>query len=118
MALSLLKTGAIAATALIMSVSGAFAAAHGYINYDTKVKSQWYSGSFTVGWVEEGDYVKVLNYTKKNGGWFKIKVDDVTVLNVHGKERRFGRLTGRRRNWKKAYVRLAEGQEINFAATE
>jgi large subunit ribosomal protein L23 len=49
---------------------------------------------------------------------FKTKVDDVTVLNVRGKERRFGRLTGRRRNWKKAYVRLAEGQEINFAATE
>jgi len=49
---------------------------------------------------------------------FKIKVDDVTVLNVRGKERRFGRLTGRKRNWKKAYVRLAEGQEINFAATE
>ena len=49
---------------------------------------------------------------------FKTKVDNVSVLNVHGKERRFGRLTGRRRNWKKAYVRLAEGQEINFAATE
>jgi large subunit ribosomal protein L23 len=49
---------------------------------------------------------------------FKTKVDDVTVLNVRGKERRFGRLTGRRRSWKKAYVRLAEGQEINFAATE
>ena len=49
---------------------------------------------------------------------FKTKVEDVTVLNVHGKERRFGRLSGRRRNWKKAYVRLAEGQEINFAATE
>jgi large subunit ribosomal protein L23 len=49
---------------------------------------------------------------------FKIKVDGVTVLNVRGKERRFGRLAGRRRNWKKAYVRLAEGQEINFAATE
>ena len=49
---------------------------------------------------------------------FKIKVDDVTVLNVRGKERRFGRLIGRKRNWKKAYVRLAEGQEINFAATE
>ena len=49
---------------------------------------------------------------------FKTKVDDVTVLNVRGKERRFGRLTGRKRNWKKAYVRLAEGQEINFAATE
>ena len=49
---------------------------------------------------------------------FKIKVDGVTVLNVRGKERRFGRLSGRRRNWKKAYVRLAAGQEINFAATE
>ena len=49
---------------------------------------------------------------------FKTKVDDVTVLNVRGKERRFGRLIGRKRNWKKAYVRLAEGQEINFAATE
>lgn len=49
---------------------------------------------------------------------FKTKVEDVTVLNVRGKERRFGRFTGRRRNWKKAYVRLAAGQEINFAATE
>jgi large subunit ribosomal protein L23 len=49
---------------------------------------------------------------------FKIKVDSVSVLNVKGKERRFGRIEGRRRNWKKAYVRVAEGQEINFAATE
>ena len=49
---------------------------------------------------------------------FKTKVDDVTVLNVHGKQRRFGKVTGRKRSWKKAYVRLAEGQEINFAATE
>jgi large subunit ribosomal protein L23 len=49
---------------------------------------------------------------------FKTKVDDVTVLNVRGKDRRFGRLAGRRRHWKKAYVRLAEGQEINFAATQ
>ena len=49
---------------------------------------------------------------------FKTKVDSVTVLNVRGKERRFGRVLGRRRNWKKAYVRLAAGQEINFAATE
>jgi large subunit ribosomal protein L23 len=49
---------------------------------------------------------------------FKTKVDSVTVLNVGGKERRFGRTLGRRRNWKRAYVRLAAGQEINFAATE
>ena len=49
---------------------------------------------------------------------FKIKVDSVKVLNVKGKKRRFGRIEGRRRSWKKAYVRVAEGQEINFAATE
>lgn len=49
---------------------------------------------------------------------FKAKVQSVTVSNVKGKAKRFGRLTGRRRNWKKAYVRLAAGQEINFGATE
>jgi large subunit ribosomal protein L23 len=49
---------------------------------------------------------------------FKTKVDGVTVTNVKGKQRRFGRITGRKRSWKKAYVSLAEGQEINFAATE
>jgi large subunit ribosomal protein L23 len=50
---------------------------------------------------------------------FKIKVDKVTLLNVHGKSgKRFGKHLGRRRNWKKAYVRVAAGQEINFAVTE
>jgi large subunit ribosomal protein L23 len=49
---------------------------------------------------------------------FKTKVQGVTVSNVKGKERRFGRTIGRKRSWKKAYVRLAEGQEINFAATQ
>jgi hypothetical protein len=71
MALSLLKTGAIAATAILMTASGAFAAS-AYVDYDAKVKKSWTSSSPTVGWVEEGDYVKVLAYTKKNGGWFKI----------------------------------------------
>ena len=49
---------------------------------------------------------------------FKTKVDSVTVTRVKGKQKRFGRTMGRRNNWKKAYVRLAAGQEINFAATE
>jgi len=49
---------------------------------------------------------------------FKTKVQSVTVLNVKGKEKRFGRFMGRRRNWKKAYVRLAAGQEITFAEGE
>jgi len=42
-------------------------------------------------------------------------VDSVRVVNVRGKSKRFGMSTGRRRHWKKAYVCLKEGQEINFA---
>jgi len=49
---------------------------------------------------------------------FKTKVDSVTVSNVKGKKKRMGKFAGRRRNWKKAYVCLAAGQEINFAAAE
>lgn len=49
---------------------------------------------------------------------FKTRVASVTVSNVKGKQKRFGRYSGRRRNWRKAYVRLAAGQEITFAATE
>ncbi|MEO8486498.1 MAG: 50S ribosomal protein L23 [Betaproteobacteria bacterium] len=46
---------------------------------------------------------------------FKVEVDSVQIANVRGKEKRFGRFVGRRRNWKKAYVCLKPGQEINFA---
>ncbi len=49
---------------------------------------------------------------------FKVQVDSVQVLNVKGKVKRFGRSLGRRRNWKKAYICLKPGQEINFAAGE
>ena len=49
---------------------------------------------------------------------FKVKVKAVQVSNVKGKEKRFGRFMGRRRNWKKAYVALMPGQEINFQAAE
>jgi large subunit ribosomal protein L23 len=45
----------------------------------------------------------------------KIEVASVHIVNVHGKKKRFGAYTGRRRNWKKAYVSLKPGQEINFA---
>ena len=47
---------------------------------------------------------------------FKVQVDSVQISNVKGKQKRFGRHAGRRRSWKKAYVSLAPGQEINFAA--
>lgn len=46
---------------------------------------------------------------------FKVQVESVQVLNTKGKVKRFGRFTGRRRNLRKAYVSLKEGQEINFA---
>jgi large subunit ribosomal protein L23 len=44
-----------------------------------------------------------------------IEVMSVQIVNVKGKKKRFGQFTGRRRNWKKAYVCLKPGQEINFA---
>ncbi len=47
---------------------------------------------------------------------FKVEVESVQIANVKGKEKRFGTYMGRRRNWKKAYVSLKPGQEINFAA--
>ncbi len=49
---------------------------------------------------------------------FKVSVESVQVACVKGKQKRFGRYVGRRNNWKKAYVCLAPGQEINFAAGE
>jgi large subunit ribosomal protein L23 len=47
---------------------------------------------------------------------FKVQVESVQIANVGGKTKRFGRYTGKRRGWKKAYVCLKPGQEINFAA--
>lgn len=49
---------------------------------------------------------------------FKVTVDSVQISNVKGKQKRFGKFSGRRSDWKKAYVCLAPGQEINFAASE
>ncbi|MBP6513751.1 MAG: 50S ribosomal protein L23 [Steroidobacteraceae bacterium] len=46
---------------------------------------------------------------------FDVKVRAVQVVNQQGKEKRFGRFEGRRSDWKKAYVRLVEGQAIDFA---
>jgi large subunit ribosomal protein L23 len=47
-----------------------------------------------------------------------IAVKQVRVANVKGKEKRHGRQIGRRDNWKKAYVSLAEGSDINFQVGE
>ena len=45
---------------------------------------------------------------------FKVQVESVQISNVKGKQQRFGRNMGARKNWKKAYVCLKPGQEINF----
>lgn len=45
---------------------------------------------------------------------FNVEVDSVHVLNVKGKIKRFGRTLGKRSDWKKAYVKLKPGHDINF----
>lgn len=47
---------------------------------------------------------------------FKVEVDSVRVLNVKGKQKRFGRTLGQRSDWKKAYVKLKPGHDIAFSA--
>jgi large subunit ribosomal protein L23 len=45
-------------------------------------------------------------------------VENVRIVNVKGKEKRMGKFVGRRGSWKKAYVCLKAGQDINFAEGE
>ena len=49
---------------------------------------------------------------------FEVKVEGVQVLNQKGKTKRFGRNRGRRSDWKKAYVRLAPGDAIDFIGAD
>ena len=49
---------------------------------------------------------------------FSVQVETVTVSNVKGKQKKFGSTPGSRQDWKKAYVRLKPGQDINFAGVE
>jgi large subunit ribosomal protein L23 len=42
---------------------------------------------------------------------FKVKVEEVRLFNVPGKMKRMGRWQGKRRDWRKAYVRLKEGEK-------
>jgi len=49
---------------------------------------------------------------------FDVKVTHVQVANMRGKVKRHGQSVGKRSNWKKAYVTLAEGQDIDFSGAE
>jgi large subunit ribosomal protein L23 len=46
---------------------------------------------------------------------FSVKVEAVRTLNMKGKNKRFGQTIGKRSDWKKAYVTLAAGQEIDLS---
>lgn len=48
---------------------------------------------------------------------FNVEVDSVNILNVKGKQKRFGKTLGKRSDWKKAYVKLKPGHDIDFSAT-
>ena len=45
---------------------------------------------------------------------FDVKVEQVRMVNIKGKSKRFGAVMGRRNGVRKAYVRLAEGADIDF----
>ncbi len=47
---------------------------------------------------------------------FNVKVADVRTINVNGKTKRMGARKGRRKDWKKAYVSLEQGHEIDLAS--
>ena|SRR3990167_5054741 len=47
---------------------------------------------------------------------FKVNVEQVRTLNVKGRQKHFRQVAGRTRSWKKAYVKLREGQSIDLGA--
>jgi large subunit ribosomal protein L23 len=49
---------------------------------------------------------------------FKVRVENVSTMNVKGKVKRTQRGISRSKSWKKAYVRVAEGQEIDFMVSD
>jgi large subunit ribosomal protein L23 len=49
---------------------------------------------------------------------FNVKVKNVSVINVKGKAKRFKQTSGKRSDWKKAFVSLHAGHDIDFSVTE
>lgn len=49
---------------------------------------------------------------------FEVEVANVNVLNVKGKAKGMGRVRGKRSDWKKAYVTLSEGHDIDFMGAD
>jgi large subunit ribosomal protein L23 len=63
---------------------------------------------------EVGMAANKIEIAKAINQFYDVEVDQVRTMVVRGKIKRFGRRFGKRRNWKKAYVTLAEGHSINL----
>ena len=61
---------------------------------------------------------KKLELKKAVEKMFDVKVDRVRIMNVNGKLKRFRRQFAKTKDWKKAYVRLKEGLDINYGEGE
>ena len=71
--------------------------------------------------MEEGKYTFIvakdankIEIGKAVAEIFKVKVEKVNTMNVHGKTKRMGRTSGKRPDYKKAIVKLAPGEAIEF----
>ncbi|MGB2248583.1 MAG: 50S ribosomal protein L23 [Alcanivorax sediminis] len=91
----------------------------------TVLRAPHVSEKATVNADEKGTFVfKVakdankLEIKKAVEALFEVKVKSVRTANVKGKSKFFGRVAGKRADWKKAYVSLAEGQDIDFLGAE
>ena len=63
---------------------------------------------------EVGETANKLQIKNAVQSLFDVEVQAVRTVIMRGKNKRFGRYYGKRSNWKKAYVRLAEGHTLNF----
>ncbi len=63
---------------------------------------------------EVGERVNKIQIRQAVESLFGVRVQAVRTLIVRGKSKRFGRFYGKRSNWKKAYVKLAEGDTLDF----
>ncbi len=79
----------------------------------TIVKENLHTVAFKV--LRDANKIEIKDAVEK---MFKVKVQSVRTAIFHGKKRRQGRYTGRRPDWKKAYVTLKEGEKmIEFSET-
>lgn len=75
-------------------------------------KSTSINGQYVFEVVRHADKTAIKKAVERQ---FNVAVASVRVVNVKGKARRFGRILGRRRGSKKAYVTLAAGSAIDMA---